>query len=129
MDNNTPKPGKTLFAISCPRNPDTAITRHTFTCANTSKTNEIKITKAKLAANCWVKTVVCVKKPGPTEDVAIKNAAPSKTLLVLFLFFKSSFDKSFAIAFSDIAISPFSCCQIYYSKPFSYTINIYFHRK
>ena len=37
---------------------------------------EITITKPKLDSNCLVKTVVCVKNPGPMADVAIKNAAP-----------------------------------------------------
>src|SRR5690606_18602835 len=45
-----------------------------------------KITKAKLAANCCVNTVVCVKKPGPIDEVAIKKAAPSNTLLLTFFF-------------------------------------------
>jgi hypothetical protein len=34
------------------------------------------ITKPKLAASCWVKTVVWVKNPGPMAEVAIKKAAP-----------------------------------------------------
>ena len=37
---------------------------------------EIRMIKPKLVASCSVKTVVCVKKPGPTAEVAIKNAAP-----------------------------------------------------
>jgi hypothetical protein len=31
--------------------------------------------KPKLASNCRVKTAVCVRKPGPMADVAIKKAA------------------------------------------------------
>lgn len=34
------------------------------------------MTKPKLAANVLVKVAVCVRKPGPMADVAIKNAAP-----------------------------------------------------
>lgn len=37
---------------------------------------EIKITKPKLASSFSVNTVVCVRKPGPIADVAIKKAAP-----------------------------------------------------
>jgi hypothetical protein len=36
---------------------------------------EIKITNPKLANNVLVNTAVCVRKPGPIADVAIKNAA------------------------------------------------------
>ena len=58
---STPNPGNTLLAISCPRKPETAMIRQTFTCATMSKINEIKMTNPKLAANCCVNTVVCVK--------------------------------------------------------------------
>ena len=37
------------------------------------------MTKPKLANNCFVKTVVCVKNPGPIAEVAIKKAAPVMT--------------------------------------------------
>src|SRR5687768_197444 len=37
---------------------------------------EIRIAKAKLAPRRSVKTAVCVRNPGPTADVAIRNAAP-----------------------------------------------------
>jgi len=37
---------------------------------------EISITKPRLAINCWVNTVVCVRKPGPIDELAIKKAAP-----------------------------------------------------
>jgi hypothetical protein len=40
---------------------------------------EISITNPKLVSSCWVNTVVCVINPGPMADVAIRNAAPSKT--------------------------------------------------
>ncbi|MPN49663.1 hypothetical protein SDC9_197285 [bioreactor metagenome] len=45
---------------------------------------DIRITKPKLAANFWIKTVVCVKNPGPIADVAIKKAAPSSKLQLDF---------------------------------------------
>ena len=48
---------------------------------------ESKITNPKLAASCCVKTVVWVKKPGPTAEVAIKKAAPSKAEEFLRIFF------------------------------------------
>ena len=34
--------------------------------------------KPKLVSSSCVNTVVCVMKPGPMADVAIKNAAPNK---------------------------------------------------
>ena len=33
----------------------------------------------KLVANCCVNTDVCVKNPGPIEELAIKKAAPKLT--------------------------------------------------
>ena len=38
---------------------------------------EIKITNPKLVSNCSVNKDVCVRKPGPMAEVAIKKAAPS----------------------------------------------------
>lgn len=43
------------------------------------------MTKLKLANNFSVNTVVCVKNPGPIDEVAIKKAAPSKRLAFPFL--------------------------------------------
>ncbi len=54
----------------------TIITRQILTWAPISSKTEIKITKPKLASSSLVNLVVCVKKPGPIADVAIKNAAP-----------------------------------------------------
>ena len=47
---------------------------------------EIRITKPKLVNNCSVNKDVCVRKPGPMAEVAIKNAAPS----IAEFFFKFS---------------------------------------
>ena len=44
----------------------------------------MRITNPKLAIKSAVNFVVCVKKPGPVADVAIKNAAPN----MADLFFK-----------------------------------------
>jgi hypothetical protein len=44
-----------------------------------SRTTEMRITNPKLANSCPVKTVVCVRNPGPTADVAMRNAAPRMT--------------------------------------------------
>jgi hypothetical protein len=54
-------------------------TRQMLSCAKMSKITDSKITKPKLASNCLVKTVVCVKNPGPIAEVAIKKAAPRMT--------------------------------------------------
>jgi hypothetical protein len=40
---------------------------------------EMTITKPKLVDNCCVNTEVCVRKPGPMEEFAIKKAAPKLT--------------------------------------------------
>jgi hypothetical protein len=47
---------------------------------------EIRITKPKLASNFCVKTVVCVRKPGPIAEVAIKKAAPEMAVFFTFIF-------------------------------------------
>ncbi len=39
----------------------------------------MRMTKPKLARSYPVNTVVCVRNPGPTADVAIKKAAPRIT--------------------------------------------------
>ena len=41
---------------------------------------ETTIAKAKAAFSWSVKTVVCVKNPGPMAEVAIRKAAPISTL-------------------------------------------------
>lgn len=38
---------------------------------------EIRMTNPKLVSNCSVNNDVCVRKPGPIAEVAIRNAAPS----------------------------------------------------
>jgi hypothetical protein len=43
-----------------------------------------RITAAQLASSLFVKTTVWVRKPGPTADVAIRNAAPKKTCRFIF---------------------------------------------
>ena len=50
-----------------------------FSWAKMSRMTDSRITKPKLARSCLVKTVVCVKNPGPTADVAIRKAAPNMT--------------------------------------------------
>src|ERR1035437_9745497 len=50
--------------------------RHVFNCAPISSNTETNITKPKLVINCCVNTVVCVRNPGPMEELAIKKAAP-----------------------------------------------------
>jgi hypothetical protein len=55
----------------------------TFNCAPMSNSIDSRITKPKLASSCCVNTVVCVKKPGPIAEVAIKKAAPN----IAFCFF------------------------------------------
>ena len=40
---------------------------------------DIRITKPKLVSNCCVNTVVCVIKPGPIAEVAMRKAAPNIT--------------------------------------------------
>ncbi len=79
-----PSPGNTSFAISCARFPDTAMMRQMFSWAAISTRMEIRMTNAKLAMSCSVKTVVCVRNPGPIADVAMRNAAPSRTLRFCF---------------------------------------------
>jgi len=38
---------------------------------------EIRIRKPKLVSSCSVNKDVCVRKPGPIAEVAIRKAAPS----------------------------------------------------
>ena len=48
-------------------------------------TTDKRITKPKLVNSSCVKTVVCVIKPGPIADVAIRKAAPVYFPAVSFL--------------------------------------------
>jgi hypothetical protein len=57
-------------------------TLHVFNCAPISSNTETNITKPKLVISCCVNTVVCVKNPGPIEELAIKNAAPKTAELL-----------------------------------------------
>ena len=57
---------------------------------------EIRITNPKLAFRLPVNVPVCVRNPGPIAEVAIRNAAPIRTLR-LFLFFFSIFSLPFLI--------------------------------
>jgi len=54
--------------------------RQTFNCTMQSMRMDSKMAKAKDAPICTVNVVVCVKKPGPTDEVAIMNTAASKAL-------------------------------------------------
>ena len=80
-----PRPGITLLATSCARSPETQIILQMFNCTIAVTIIVTTIANAAEAINCCVKTVVCVKKPGPIADVAIKKAAPSITCKVPFL--------------------------------------------
>ena len=76
-----PSPGNNLLARSCALNSLTVSILQVFTCAPISSMKETNITNPKLAINCCVKTVVCVRKPGPILELAIKKAAPKPTPL------------------------------------------------
>jgi len=72
-----PRPGKILLAISCPLFSLTLTIRQIFICVPMSNRIEIRITNPKLVSSCSVNKDVCVRKPGPIAEVAIRNAAPS----------------------------------------------------
>ena len=76
MESMFPKPGNKALAISCARIPLKVMQRQILICAPKSNRMEMIITNPKLVANCSVKTEVCVKKPGPMDELAIKKAAP-----------------------------------------------------
>ena len=91
-----PRPGNNLLARSCALNSLMVSMRHVFNCAPISSNTETNITKPKLVISCCVNTVVCVRNPGPMEELAIKNAAPSTAelllkKLILFCFFVTIF--------------------------------------
>ena len=48
--------------------------------------SEIRTTKPKLGPRLDVKVAVWVRNPGPIAEVAIRNAAPSITLIFCLLF-------------------------------------------
>ena len=56
-----------------------------------SNNTEINITKPKLAASSAVNLVVCVIKPGPMAEVAIKKAAPVMAPDEVDLFFSNMY--------------------------------------
>ncbi len=68
------------MATSCARLPETPRMRQIFICTIMSIRIETKIAKANAALSLSVKTAVCVRNPGPIAEVAIKNAAPIRTL-------------------------------------------------
>jgi hypothetical protein len=55
-----------------------------------------KITNAKEALYCSVKTAVCVRKPGPIAEVAIMNAAP--IMIEKVFFFVIGFEFTLGVA-------------------------------
>ena len=65
--------------------PETVIICQMLNWTQRSMTTEISMIKPKLVVSCWVKTVVWVRNPGPTAEVAIKKAAPKRALVVVFL--------------------------------------------
>jgi len=73
----TPSPGTRSEASSWPRRRDTPSTRQTLTWTATSTAIEARIANAKSARRALVNTAVCVRKPGPMADVAMRNAAPT----------------------------------------------------
>ena len=54
----------------------TVIIRQIFSWAPISSKTEMSITKPKLVISSAVNKLVCVRKPGPIADVAIRKAAP-----------------------------------------------------
>ena len=78
-----PRPGISSLAMMGARLLLTTKILQIFNCAPMSNSIDSRITKPKLASSCWVKTVVCVKNPGPIAEVAIKKAAPN----IAFCFF------------------------------------------
>ena len=75
-----PSPGNTSLATSCARFPETPRMRQMLSCTIMSMTMETMMAKAKAAFSWSVKTVVCVRNPGPIAEVAIRKAAPISTL-------------------------------------------------
>ena len=73
--NKYPLPGIALFAISEARMLVTVMTRQILCCTTKSMTIEANIPNAKAAPIVAVKVAVCVIKPGPIADVAIKKIA------------------------------------------------------
>ena len=69
---------------SCPRRPVVQSTRQMFSWAMAERIRDARITKPKLAPNYPVKVEVCVRKPGPIADVAIRKAAPNSAPLDFF---------------------------------------------
>ena len=77
-------------------------------CATAERMIDTRMTKPKLALYWPVNVAVCVRKPGPIADVAIRNAAPKSAPLLFFfsLMMKSSCSgkvRSFCV---------FNCCRI-----------------
>jgi hypothetical protein len=55
-------------------------TRQVFNCAPISSKTETIITNPKLVVRICVKEAVWVRKPGPMEELAMRNAAPKVAL-------------------------------------------------
>ena len=79
-DTKYPRPGSRALAISCPGFLAAAMIRHTFSWVMAWIRMVPRITNPKLAPSFPVNTVVCVRKPGPMAEVAIRKAAPRRTL-------------------------------------------------
>src|SRR5690242_7209313 len=62
-------------------------TRQVFNWAPMSNNTATRMTKPMLAKSWLVNTVVCVRKPGPMEELAIKKAAPIIAPVFDFSFF------------------------------------------
>src|SRR5699024_2609862 len=68
-----------------------------FSCAPISMIIDTRIANAKLAANLSVKKEVCVRKPGPIDEVAIRKMAPHKTCFCFLVILPGlSSDSSYA---------------------------------
>src|SRR4029079_15954668 len=92
-----------------------------FNCAPISINTETSITKPKLVSRSCVNTVVCVRKPGPMDELAIKKAAPTPAPpnhlifngfddnLVLFQRFINGFGKYYCMCV--IAMNTNSICK------------------
>ena len=65
--------------------PDTPMTDQMFNWVVTSSRMVATMTRANADLNCPVKVAVCVRKPGPIAEVAIRKAAPMRAVILFFL--------------------------------------------
>ena len=70
-----PRYGQSLPAISGARIPDATTVCQMWSCVTISMMITQRMTGVSLSWNSAEKVTVCVRKPGPTADVAIRNAA------------------------------------------------------